>query len=70
MVQEAQSLGYSLLHKEIADSSVEQVEAVLHALIDRQVDGIIWTVQEIADNHALAGGGLFFAWLCRLYFSR
>lgn len=59
MVQEAQSLGYSLLHKEIADSSLEQVEAVLHALVDRQVDGIIWTVPEIADNHAWLESGLF-----------
>lgn len=59
MVQQAESLGYSLLHKEISDSSQEAIEAILHALMDRQVDGIIWTVPEIADNHAWLDSGLF-----------
>lgn len=59
MVQQAEIFGYSLLHKEISDVEGESIEEILHSLIDRQVDGILWTVPEIADNHAWLDSGLF-----------
>ena len=51
IARQAEALGYSLLLKEVPDSSIEQIESILHALQDRHVDGILWAVPEISDNH-------------------
>ncbi len=46
----AEELGYTLLLEELADFAYGDVEPILDNLLARQVDGIIWAVQEAADN--------------------
>ncbi|MDR3434772.1 MAG: LacI family DNA-binding transcriptional regulator [Rouxiella aceris] len=59
IARQAETLGYSLLLKELPDSSIDQIEPMLHALLDRQVDGIVWAIPEISDNHAWLDTELF-----------
>jgi DNA-binding LacI/PurR family transcriptional regulator len=47
----AEEAGYSLLLKEIPDITANDVEPIFLALISRHVDGIIWAVPEVGDNH-------------------
>lgn len=58
IARQAEALGYSLLLKELPESGIEQIEPMLNALLDRHVDGILWAVPEIADNHAWLDSGL------------
>jgi DNA-binding LacI/PurR family transcriptional regulator len=51
MTQSAEALGYSLLLKELPDFQLEDVNAVFQSLLARQVDGIIWSVPQVGDNH-------------------
>ncbi len=46
----AEELGYTLLLEELADFAYRDVEHILDNLLARQVDGIIWAVQEAGDN--------------------
>lgn len=52
IAQQAESLGYSLLLKELAHFETEGAENVLQALLDNQVDGILWAAPEIGANRA------------------
>jgi len=46
----AEELGYTLLLKELPGFKTHDVAAILDYLLARQVDGIIWAVQEVGDN--------------------
>ncbi|HEX9018543.1 MAG TPA: LacI family DNA-binding transcriptional regulator, partial [Anaerolineaceae bacterium] len=46
----ANELGYSLLLSLLRDPEINTGEGIFHALLDRQVDGIIWAVPEIGSN--------------------
>jgi DNA-binding LacI/PurR family transcriptional regulator len=48
----ANELGYMLLIKELNNSMILRIDDVIDSLLARQVDGILWTVPEIDDNHA------------------
>jgi LacI family transcriptional regulator len=47
----AEELGYSLLLKELSRFSQDDVEPILNSLLARQVDGIIWAVSDVGNNH-------------------
>ena len=47
---QAEELGYSLLLKKLTRFDTGDVEAILNALLARQVDGIIWAVSEVGNN--------------------
>ncbi|MFW6135490.1 MAG: LacI family DNA-binding transcriptional regulator [Chloroflexota bacterium] len=48
---QAEAMGYSLLLKELPKFDTSDVEPVLNALLVRRVDGIIWAVAEVGNNH-------------------
>lgn len=50
--QQAAELGYSLLLDLLHRPDNQDVDAVLDELTARRVDGIIWAVHEVGDNHA------------------
>ncbi len=50
--QQAAALGYSLLLDLPHHPAGQNVDAVLDELTARRVDGIIWAVHEVGDNHA------------------
>jgi LacI family transcriptional regulator len=52
IADKADELGYMLLMKEIDNFNTNEVEDVINSLLARQVDGILWAVPEIGDNHA------------------
>jgi LacI family transcriptional regulator len=45
-------LGYMLLMKEIEDFRTGDVDKVIDSLLAYQVDGILWAIPEIGNNHA------------------
>lgn len=47
----ADELGYMLLMKEIDNFDASRIDDVIDSLLARQVDGILWAVPEIGDNH-------------------
>lgn len=47
----AESRGYSLLIKRIQEEDTQNVAPLLETMLSRQVDGIIWSIPEIGDNH-------------------
>ncbi|MFC1996321.1 LacI family DNA-binding transcriptional regulator [Chloroflexota bacterium] len=55
ITQSAEALGYSLLLKELPDLQAESIDAVLQSLLARQVDGIIWSIPQVGDNHGWMG---------------
>ncbi|OGO73371.1 MAG: hypothetical protein A2Z49_13240 [Chloroflexi bacterium RBG_19FT_COMBO_56_12] len=54
----AEELGYGLLLKALSRYSVENVQPILQFLLSRQVDGILWAVQEINNNRDWLSEGL------------
>ncbi len=50
--QQAAELGYSLLLDLLHRPDLQDVDSVLAELTARRVDGIIWAVHEVGDNHA------------------
>ncbi|NOZ72021.1 MAG: LacI family transcriptional regulator [Chloroflexi bacterium] len=50
ITNKAEELGYTLLLKELLGFDGHDVNSILNYLLARQVDGIIWAVQEVADN--------------------
>jgi LacI family transcriptional regulator len=48
----ADELGYMLLMKELDNFDANRIDEVIDSLLARQVDGIIWVVPEIGNNHA------------------
>jgi DNA-binding LacI/PurR family transcriptional regulator len=51
-VDKADELGYMLLIKELNNFTTSRIDDVIDSLLARQVDGILWAVPEIGDNHA------------------
>ena len=51
ITQMAEEAGYSLLLKELPHYHTTQTMPIFQELLSRHVDGIIWAVPEIGDNH-------------------
>ena len=54
----AEEIGYSILLKELPNFSVDTVQPILQFLLARQVDGILWAVQEVNNNRDWLADGL------------
>jgi len=52
IADKADELGYMLLVKELNNFTAHGIDDVIDSLLARQVDGILWAVPEIGDNHA------------------
>jgi DNA-binding LacI/PurR family transcriptional regulator len=52
IADKADELGYMLLMKEIDNFDANRIDDVIDSLLARQVDGILWAVPEIGDNHS------------------
>ena len=50
IIEQAESMGYALLLKELPRFDTPHIETVFQALLSRQVDGILWAVPEIGSN--------------------
>jgi DNA-binding LacI/PurR family transcriptional regulator len=51
IASQAEEMGYTLLLKELARFDTEDVKPLLQTLLSRYVDGIVWAVPEVGDNH-------------------
>ncbi len=51
IADKADELGYMLLMKELDNFDANRIDGVIDSLLARQVDGILWAVPEITDNH-------------------
>jgi LacI family transcriptional regulator len=51
IAEQAEELGYGLLLKELPSFNANDIKPILNFLVSRQVDGIIWAVAEIGENH-------------------
>lgn len=52
ITDQAEAMGYSLLLKVLPSFETDEVTPILDALLARQVDGVIWAVSEVGNNHA------------------
>ena len=52
ITSKAEELGYGLLIKELSHFHTNDVQTLLQWFLSHQVDGIIWAVPEIGENHA------------------
>ncbi|HEX5809796.1 MAG TPA: LacI family DNA-binding transcriptional regulator, partial [Anaerolineales bacterium] len=52
IAEAAQEAGFSLLLKGLTDFDEKDIEPIFQALLSRHVDGIIWAVPEVGENHA------------------
>ena len=46
----AEQLGYALLLKELPDFTTNDIQSLIHFLLARHIDGLLWAVPEIGDN--------------------
>jgi len=51
ITSQAEKMGYTLLLKELARFDTEDIYPILQTLLSRHVDGILWAVPEVGDNH-------------------
>ena len=58
ITQHAEELGYSLLLKELPSFTAVEYQSLIHALLARHVDGIIWATSEVGDNQGWVEEGL------------
>jgi LacI family transcriptional regulator len=58
IARRADDLGYALLLKELPRFDSNQIEPLLESLLAWPVDGIIWAVPEVGNNHAWLNKGL------------
>jgi LacI family transcriptional regulator len=58
ITSKAEELGYALLLKELPRFDTNDIEPLLHTLLSRQVDGIVWAVPEVGDNRSWVTTGL------------
>jgi DNA-binding LacI/PurR family transcriptional regulator len=58
ITDQAEAMGYSLLLKVLPRFDADHVEPILDALLARQVDGVIWAVAEVSNNHEWMDGRL------------
>lgn len=47
----AEQVGYGLLLKQLPSFGATEVESILDRLVERRVEGVIWAVPEVGDNH-------------------
>ena len=52
IADKADELGYMLLMKELDNFDANRIDNAIDSLLARQVDGILWAVPEIGENHA------------------
>lgn len=52
ITSKAEELGYALLLKELPGFHTSEIDPILQALLSRHVDGIIWAIPQIGENHA------------------
>lgn len=52
ITQQAAATGYAILLRELPRFDSTEITATLQSLVARHVDGIIWAVPEVGDNHA------------------
>ncbi len=52
IADKADELGYMLLMKELDNFDANRIDDVIDSLLARQVDGVLWAVPEIGDNHS------------------
>jgi LacI family transcriptional regulator len=51
ITSKAEELGYALLLKELPGFQTSDIDPILQSLLGRHVDGIVWAVPQIRDNH-------------------
>jgi DNA-binding LacI/PurR family transcriptional regulator len=51
ITSQAEEMDYTLLLKELSHFDTEDIEPILQTLLSRHVDGIVWAVPEVGDNH-------------------
>ena len=51
ITSQAEKMDYTLLLKELSRFDTENTEPILKTLLSRHVDGIVWAVPEVGDNH-------------------
>jgi LacI family transcriptional regulator len=58
ITQRAEELGYSLMLKELPSFTAVEYQSLIHSLLSRHVDGIIWATSEVGDNQSWVDEGL------------
>jgi len=58
IASQAESLGYTLLFKDLPGLDSNRVQPLLNSLLARQVDGIVWAVPEVGSNRQWLQGEL------------
>ena len=51
ITSQAEKMDYTLLLKELSRFDTENAKPIVKALLSRHVDGIVWAVPEVGDNH-------------------
>jgi len=51
IASKAEELGYALLLDELPRFDTEEIKPLIQGLLARHVDGIVWAVPEVGDNH-------------------
>jgi LacI family transcriptional regulator len=51
ITNKAEELGYALLLEELLQFDTDTIKPILQNLLARHVDGIVWAVPEVGDNH-------------------
>jgi DNA-binding LacI/PurR family transcriptional regulator len=54
----AEELGYALLLKELPHFTTNEIRPLIRFMLARHIDGILWAVPEIGDNHSWVVGSL------------
>ena len=52
ITSQAEEMGYTLLLKELVRFDMEDIRPILQNLLSRHVDGILWAVPQVGDNHS------------------
>lgn len=52
ITSQAEKMHYTLLLKELSRFDTENTEPIVKTLLSRHVDGIVWAVPEVGDNHS------------------
>jgi LacI family transcriptional regulator len=55
ITNKAEELGYALLLEEMLQLDTDNIKPILQDLLARHVDGIVWAVPEVGDNHRWVG---------------
>ncbi len=58
ILQKAEQLGYALLLKELPQCDTDNIQPLLQSFYARHVDGILWAVPEVGQNHAWLDGSI------------